>query len=223
MLNYKYFLAVLTCCVITTGFITGGAEEPIAGAKPIATPEPRFYADANPMPEEVMYYALFQQVDTLAKKDAEFRAQGETTTFKETFYRTRLNLAPAQFAAIETVKSGYLTGISALDARAREIIDKYRAKYPNGELKRLDPPKDASRMFLGYETPPPVPAELNGLQKQKDQGARDAREKIRQALGDEAFAGFESSLRAHLTRVLVPLKLRNNALPPIKPEGEVKR
>jgi hypothetical protein len=217
---------------MAAGLAAGIGNHSIANAlsgSPTPTPAPRFYTDVAPMPEEVMYHTLSMQIKSLKEKDAEFRSQGETTGFRESFYKAKLKLAEGQFAAIENAYAEYEARTQPLDARAKQVIDKYRAKYPNGQLKRIEPSGDASKMQPGYEKPPPAPAELGDLQKKKDEAARGMKDSIRNALGQDTFAEFESALRTHSERVLMPVNMKPGVLPKPDtaprqaPAGEVKK
>lgn len=218
MKDTKYVLLVVACCVIGAGFFAGAGKDYLTsamGGSPSTTPGPRFYTEVKPMPEEIMYLALFQQIHALRQEDSKYQARGETTTFKETFYKTRLGLSPDKFTAVETAYTDYMARVEPINKRAGEIIKKYRDQFPGGELKKAVP-ADPSKLGLTYEKPPPAPPELGELQKQKDQVALTAKEKIRQALGQTEFSKFESSLRDYASKVLVPNNLNTGVLPKIE-------
>ncbi|HEY0049073.1 MAG TPA: hypothetical protein VGB68_07295, partial [Pyrinomonadaceae bacterium] len=192
------------------------------GETPSPTPTPRLnlYTDAKPMPPELAYWALFQEIQALKDKDGESLAQSERTNFKNSFYTNRLGLESSQFAAVDTAATECLANIQPIDQSAREIIKKYRAQFPNGELKKIQPSsppnkQQPARPQKSFESLPPVPAELKQLQNQKNQIILNAKEKIKQSLGQAEFAAFDSSVQKNAARVLIPLNLANKVLPPL--------
>lgn len=188
-----------------------------------ATPSPitRWYGETKPMPVELMYWSMFQEVQALKEKDAEFYVQGENTAFKNSFLSGRLGLQPSKFAAVENIVNVFFSDLQPIDQRARVVIDEYRAQFPNGELKTLVPAptpnlRNPTRTQT-YQTLPPAPAEIAQLQNQKNQLILSTKEKLRIALGASEFAAFDGMVKDNATKVLSPIHMNSNTLPKITP------
>lgn len=228
MKNMKYILIAVVCIVTIAGFIAVGKSTVIevsgANSTPTPTPGPRFYTTTKPMPAELAYWVLFQEVRSLKNRDLESQAEGETTNFKTSFYSDRLGLESSQFSAVDNAVNECFTNLQPVDQRAREIINQYRSNYPNGQLKKIQPtisPNDLhpARPKKSFESLPPVPAEIGQLQNQKNQIILNAKEKIRQALGQSEFAEFDASVQKNAHKVLIPRNLATKQLPTPTPRN----
>jgi len=224
----KYILLAAALLIMAVGFIATATNSitRVSGQggtpSPTSTPGLNLYTDAKPMPPELAYWALFQEIQALKDKDSESLAQGETTNFKNSFYANRLGLETSQFAAVDAAATECLTNLQPIDQSAREIINKYRAQFPKGELKQISPSsppnkQQPARPQKSFQSLPPVPAELKQLQNQKNQIILNAKEKIKQSLGQTEFADFDSSVQKNSTRVLIPRNLANKVLPALTP------
>jgi hypothetical protein len=224
----KYFLLAATLLVMAIGFMATAASSLTTVSGQAGTPSPtptpglNLYTDAKPMPPELAYWALFQEIQALKDKDSESFAQGETSNFKNSFYANRLGLDSSQFAAVDAVTTECLANIQTVDQSAREIINKYRAQFPNGELKKIQPSsspnqQQPARPQKSFQSLPAVPAELKQLQEQRNQIILNAKAKIKQSLGSAEFADFDSSVQKNAARVLIPLNLANKVLPALTP------
>jgi hypothetical protein len=76
--------------------------------------------------------------------------------------------------------------VNRLDARAREIIQQERAKFPGG----------ANTAVSGRPMPPPVRA---SLQAERDDAILRAREALKNAFGEARFASFDTLVKDYLT------------------------
>lgn len=213
-------LLIIVVCLLTVGtFFIANKNYliEVSRASPSPTPAPRFYANTKPMPVELAYWVLFQEVQSLKEKDAEFRSQGETSEFKSSFYSERLGLEASQFSAVDSAAIECLTNLQPIDQRAREIVDQYRSAYPGGELKKKTT-TSSSKNVSGfpdalYERLPPPPAELTQLQNQKNQIILNAKQKIKQSLGQNEFSEFDTLVQKNATKILVPQNLATKVLP----------
>lgn len=216
MKNMKYMLIAVVCLVTLLG-VTGIGKNSItevigASATPTPTPVKNFYATTKPMPEELTYWMLFEQIKALETKDTESFANGETSAFKDSFYRENIGLQPSQFSAVDTVVTNFFSQIQPIDQQAREIINQYRSQYPNGELRKNQTTQSSGKFSSArsqspIEKLPPPPTQLQQLQNQKNQIILNAKENIKQALGLSEFAEFDAAVKADASKVLVPLNL----------------
>lgn len=226
MKKTTYLLLVTICLSTIIGslliygkmFLTTGSS---LASSPTPIPEDRWYGEAKSMPDELMYWVLFQEIQALKEKDIESLTQGETTNFKTSFYTNRLGLQNSQFSALDSAVTECFTALQPVDQRAREVINQYRSQYANGELKKIQPSPSPNSFQPGrrktLENLPPVPSEIGQLQNQKNQIILNAKEKIRLALGQSEFMQFDESVKRNATKVLVPLNLRSKVLPSLTP------
>lgn len=215
MKNMKYMLIAVVCLITLLGFIGIGkntiTEVIRASPSPTPTPTKNFYATTKPMPEELMYWMLFEQISALKAKDAEMLTEGQNSSFKNSFYEENMKLQPSQFSAVDTAVTTFFSEIQPIDQQARQVINQYRSQYPNGELKKAEN-TDSSKFSSGrYKSPveklPPPPPQLQQLQNQKNQIILNAKERIRQSLGASSFAEFDAAVKSDANKVLVPLNL----------------
>lgn len=214
MKNTKSISLLILCLVVAGCLLIVTSKNPItetsmvsAAAEP--TPIQRFYGDVAPIPEEVKYFVLFQELKELNTTDATNQAQGNTTSFKNSYYTTRLTLQSSQATTVDSIITDCFTQIQPLDQRAKDVIAQYRSPYPNGGLKQPPPGSPESNAPIasgkGFESLPPIPAELGQLQAQKNQIVLNAKERIRTALGTTDFAKFDAAVKQNATRMLVPI------------------
>ena len=213
-------LSITVVCLLTIGtFFVANKDyfAEVGQASPSPTPAPRFYGNTKPMPVELAYWVLFQEIQSLKEKDAEFRSQGETSEFKSSFYAERLGLEESQFNVIDSAATECLTNLQPVDQRAREIVNEYRSAYPSGELKKKTTTSSSINVSgfpdPVYEKLPPPPVELTQLQNQKNQIILNAKQKIKQSLGQNEFSEFDTFVQKNATKILVPRKLATKVLP----------
>lgn len=87
------------------------------------------------------------------------------------------NLNDAQARALESIAAATLQEVEQQDARARRIIDAFRAQYPNGIVPK------------GKKLPEPPP-ELKVMQEERNAMILRGRDRLRAALGEQEFARF---------------------------------
>lgn len=222
MKKIKY-LPILVLSLLTIGGILLATNKSlmnvVSAVNPTPTPQEKFIATTKDMPDEFMYSMLFLQINTLEQKDSESLAAGETTKFKEAYYENTLGLQPSQFSALDTVKSNAISQIQPIAQSARDIVEQYRAQYPGGLLKENEqnptPEKFGTiRSQRPTEPLPPIPPELQQLQNQKNQVILNAKNSLEQALGQANFTAFDTALRKHYKKVMVPLNLRSRTPEP---------
>lgn len=146
----KFLLPIVACSFAIIGlFVVSSdtATEASAVTEPTPTPTPseRWYAEAPAMPEELKYLALFEEIQMLKSKDQENQQAGETSYFKKSFYDDRLKLNSSQYATMDTVAADCMAELQPLEQQARQIIEQYRAAYPNGKLKKVQPSQSRAR------------------------------------------------------------------------------
>ena len=76
--------------------------------------------------------------------------------------------------------------VSALDAKAKPIIDGYRARLLHGKI-------DSKNL-------PPLPPELATLQEQRNLAILHARERLRKSLGTQTFSRLDDFIKMNSER-----------------------
>jgi hypothetical protein len=94
-------------------------------------------------------------------------------------YQTKLDFSDSQFAIVRDVATKLDSDLKNLDAEAKPIIDQFRKDYPPGT--KLD-------------SPPPVPARLVELQKQREAVISTAADALRSQLGVKPTAKMDDML-----------------------------
>ncbi len=137
------------------------------------------------VPEYVMYKHLFHHVIALKKKAEEVEKEGKDATQFRTHFIRRANLTPGQARILEEVASELEQDEQLIAARAKPLIDAYKAQYPGGQVPH-------------GQTPAPPPEELRQLSAERDASVLRARDQLRIRLGDEAFAGFDNFVKTRV-------------------------
>jgi hypothetical protein len=168
---------------------------PDVNAQTSPTPLPElWFTGTDPIPEEIKYLMLFEEIRDLVVLDRKNRAVSKTTQFKASFCTNQLGLTPAQVTSVESVIENTLTQIDVLDAHADQIIAWYRAQNPNGKI-------EVSSKLL------PIPEQLITLHNQKNQIVLSGKEQIKTSLGASQFSSFEAAVNKNATQILMPAHL----------------
>lgn len=86
-------------------------------------------------------------------------------------------LGEAHARALEAVAAATVAEVERQDAKAREVIDAFRSRYPGGVVPR------------GERLPPPPP-ELKAMQEERNAIILRGRERVRATLGEREFGRF---------------------------------
>ncbi len=90
------------------------------------------------------------------------------------------NLSDYHAHTLDDVATQYVAEVLLVDARARLLIEAYRAQYPSGKVPH-------------GEKPAPPPDELKQLREERDAIVLRHRDNLRSAFGDEEFTNFHNS------------------------------
>lgn len=131
-------------------------------------------AQAAPVPEHVIYGFLFNR--TARFNSSMSRQLVRTSTEKEA------NLTDEQILALADIALACAEQLQQQDAKARQIIAAFRARFPDKQI----PP--------GVPLPPPPP-ELKLLQAERNAIILRARNRLREAFGEEVFKRFDEAVK----------------------------
>jgi len=93
-----------------------------------------------------------------------------------------MKLDEAQAGALEAIAFACKEDVSRQDQKARGIIMSYRAQFPDGKIP-------------DGVTPPPPPPELKLMWEERNAIILRARDRLRAALGEEAFRRFDQQAK----------------------------
>jgi hypothetical protein len=137
------------------------------------------------VPVQVMYKHLFHHVIALKKKAEEVEKESKDGTQFRTHFIRKANLTPEQARVLEEVAAEFEQDEQLISARARPLIEAYRAQYPGGQVPH-------------GQTPGPPPEELKQLSAERDARVLRARDELRTRLGDETFTRFDSFVKSRV-------------------------
>jgi hypothetical protein len=124
--------------------------------------------------QQDVYEAMFRHRGFIKKKAQEIDQGGNDGRELREFYKRHANLSDQEDVLLDQVASDCNRKLDELRARAKQIIDEARAKTSGGRLN-------------DGETPPPPPAELEALQREREATVLQALERLHQGLGQAAF------------------------------------
>ena len=180
-----------------SGMIVSVENSPIAtifSASPSERPETSYTqplnSDQEPLVTEIHQNVLWQMVFIFSKK-AEKEAEkvngssDEAMLWRNYFIRQG-NLSAQNDGVLKETASKFLEEIEPLDQKAKEIIEKSRAKY-----------RDAKSVNREDVLPP---KELGELQRRRDETTFHYRDSFRNAIGEGSFQAFSTFLAEDFSR-----------------------
>lgn len=194
-MNIRRFLAVLTAATMAiavfsfTRVTQPAAQSSRQGAQPASD------QSVQPeVPDEIAYRHLFRYAGKLKKQAEELEGRGKDATSYRTHFERAANLSEYHARTLDNIATQYLSEVQVVDARARQVIESYRAQYPGGKV-----PKG--------ENPAP-PSELKQLRDQRDAITLRYRDSLRSAFGEDEFNNFNSKF------------VKKRIAPNIRPAGD---
>jgi hypothetical protein len=179
-MNIRRLLAVLTTATMAiavfsfTRVTQPAAQSSRQGAQPASD------QSVQPeVPDEIAYRHLFRYVGKLKKEAEELEGRGKDATSYRTHFKRAANLSEYHVRALDNTATQYLSEVQVVDARARQVIESYRAQYPGGKVP------------IG-ETPAPPPSELKQLREQRDAITLRYRDSLHSTFGEVEFSNFNN-------------------------------
>ena len=176
-MNIRRLLTILTTAAIAIAVFsfTRIAQPAAQNSK-----QPSSQSRQPEVPDEIAYRHLFRYVGKLKKEAEELEGRGRDATSYRTHFKRAANLSEYHARTLDNIATLYLSEVQVVDARARQVIESYRAQYPGGKV-----PKG--------ETPAPPPGELKQLREQRDAITLRYRDSLRSTFGEDEFANFNSN------------------------------
>ena len=161
-------------------------------------------AGESNVPDHVVYSFLFRNVVSLKAKIKELQAQGKIERRKPAFpLQKEAKLDDARARALETIASDCLQAIARQDDKAKIIMDRYRAQFPDNKI-----PEGV--------TPPPPP-ELKIMWEERNAIVLRARDQLCAAFGEQEFRRFDQQVKFPHGADDESVKRRRTNITPVAP------
>jgi hypothetical protein len=138
------------------------------------------------VPDQVVYKHLLQHVLVLQRKAEQAEKEGKDATQFRTHFNRQANLTDDEVQTLNQVASDWNQEIAPIEARAKALIQIYKAQFPGGQLPH-------------GQTPPPPPPELRTLTEQRDAAVLRARDRLKASFGEDEFNRFQGFIRERVT------------------------
>lgn len=131
-----------------------------------------------PIPDDIAYGQVFRHIEELNRKaNEDEQGKGKDGSQLRNLYKNMAKLDERQARTLDMVAQKTNQELKRLDQQARQIIERIRAKAPNGRLAKGQAPP----------VPPPLLTELNDKRKNL---ILQAITELRANLGEQSFAKF---------------------------------
>jgi hypothetical protein len=172
------FVTTTSIICLVVGVLLWGAH--MQGTKALVTQlEPRAKPSAQrseEIPEHIFYGEVFSLLAEL-KNIADYQREAALSDYEASF--------------LEEIATDCAGDVARQDAKAEAFINAFRRRM---------------RRSLGGKRPQPVPAELTELQKERDAIALRHRDRLRKALGEDAFKRFTEAAKSIVHVTLEPIQ-----------------
>lgn len=137
------------------------------------------------MPEHVPYMFLFHYLSFLKQKAEELDKKGKGKSTLLLRFRQDAGLSDSQFQQLLQAALDCERQVTEEDKKAEAVIASVRAHYPEGKIPE-------------GQAPPPPPRELLTMQQERDAAVLRARDRVRAAFGEKAFADLDAFVQSHI-------------------------
>lgn len=186
-MHKKRILMALCLLVSAFGLISWGTE----GRPGRPAQEPAAQEQSPEVPDEVSYHQLFGQMAVFKKKAKELERQGKDGSTLKTYFKRKAELDDADARVLDDIAAQCDVELQRQDAKARAVIDAFKAQYPGGRVPHGEQPK-------------PPPAELRAMSEERDAIVLRYRDLLRASLGEEAFARFHNFVKRRIVPAAFP-------------------
>ncbi|HEX6719107.1 MAG TPA: hypothetical protein VF088_18510 [Pyrinomonadaceae bacterium] len=162
---------------------SSGKTSQITPSSPQGTKESPRPSDA---PEHVIYRQFFHHLVTLKARANDVESKGGDGRGLRSYFKRKANLTENEAAVLDAVAADCEREVADLDAKAKLIIDAYRARLLHGKI-------DSKNL-------PPLPPQLATLQEQRNLAILHARERLQKSLGQQAFSRLDDFIKMNAER-----------------------
>ncbi|HXO20089.1 MAG TPA: hypothetical protein VOA87_09215 [Thermoanaerobaculia bacterium] len=133
------------------------------------------------LPDPVVYGQMFRHVVALGRKAEAAEQKGEDGSRFRLLYRQKAALDDDQDRRLQQIAGDCMAQVEQQDKKARQLIAAARAQ--------------TGAKLLPGQAPPAPPAELKGLQAERDALILAARDRLHAAFGEDEFQRFDQFVR----------------------------
>jgi len=196
------FLKLLLLCAVT---LSVGAfalsRSPQAAQSNGETPDGTPANAGAAIPSHVVYRQLFHQVAALNEYADHLEREGKVHSPARGVFKRQAALNDEQVSILNQIAADCEREVKQQDLRARVIINAFSSQYPDG------------RVPDGQVPAPPSP-ELVSMQAERNAIILRARDRLREAYGEEEFGRFETFVERRIASNIKRLSpTRVDALP----------
>jgi len=165
---------------------------------------------AQTLPQRVVYGEAFKHIVFLDDQANLADQQGQSGNAMRNYYQTRAGLSAAETALLKSTAHSTVTALLAVDQQIQAAVATYRAQIPNGKWPAKTPL-------------PPLPAELQTLQTQKDNLILNGLAAIQAGYAAASFQNLDSfaqnDIAPHIALSVKqpPPPAKGVTLPPLQP------
>jgi hypothetical protein len=133
--------------------------------------------------DQYLYGHFFAHVSRVNQQAEEAEQLGMNSGYLRGYFQTTVQLTAAEAVLLNQVAADLSAQLAAYDANAKQV--------------RTDWHVVVQRSRLNHEAIPPTPAQVRSLQPGRDALILQARDRLRQSLGDAEFGRLDSYVRSH--------------------------
>lgn len=174
----KKLIVIALCLIALLASVLLSSKRASSRDVQFNSPSPRTSAQKDwTVPDYTVYDFVFRKVTRLREKTRELQAQGRIAQTPYFPLQREAGLNKAQAVALEEIAFACQQELTRQDEKAKIIISAFQAQFPGGRV-----PKDGN---------PPLPPELKTMWEERNAMILRARDRLRTAFGEEAFARFD--------------------------------
>lgn len=186
----KKALTIFALIAISLSVFAFNGYQPSSGKTPQITPSSPQGTKESPRPsdapEHVIYRQFFHHLVTLKERAKDVESKGGDGRGLRSYFKRKANLTDDEALALDAVAVDCERQVAELDAKAKPIIDAYRARLLHGKI-------DTKNL-------PPLPPELATLQEKRNLTILHARERLQKLLGHQAFSRLDEFIKMNAER-----------------------
>lgn len=152
---------------------------------PAAKAQDTSNTQSRAIPDHLMYWHMFHHKVMLNQKAEEAERQGRNGAMFRTHYKNSAALSDREAEVLDRVAQETYGKVTAVDARAKKVIEELRAKGPDGTVKP-------------GQSNPEVPEVLKALQKERDGLVMGGVKQLQTELGPAGAGHFDQYVRANI-------------------------
>jgi hypothetical protein len=191
-MNKKHRLIVFILVSLVVGALA--LNRSVDSARPTRQSDAAPAEASYGVPEHVIYRHLFHHAHVMNQEaqKAELRGDMQAAASLRSFYKHEAELNDEQARLFDQVGAECEREVNEQDRKAQVIIKRFRAQFPGGRVPDGEP------------LPPPSP-ELVEMQAERNAIILRARDRLREALGEQGFNRFQHFIKVKVAPNIRPM------------------